>query len=137
MKLDMPNPHAIFIHDTPAKSLFAAPARAFSHGCIRAERASELGMLMAMLGGGLTREEVVAHTLSGVYTKVPMTRTFPVYITYFTMARDVTGGMRNFADIYGRDAPVLAALKAPRQLHTDQRTSSEKVIEIVDDLGAV
>ena len=136
MKLDMPNPHAIFIHDTPAKSLFAAPNRAFSHGCIRTERASELGMLMAMLGGGLTKEEGVAHTLSGVYTKVPMTKTFPIYITYFTMARDVTGGMRKFADVYGRDAPVLAALKAPRQLHTDQRTSSEKVIEIVDDLGA-
>ena len=137
MKLDMPNPHAIFIHDTPAKSLFAAPNRAYSHGCIRTERASELGMLMAMLGGGLTKEEGVAHTLSGVYTKVPMTKTFPIYITYFTMARDVTGGMRKFADIYGRDAPVLAALKAPRQLHTDQRKSNEKVIEIVDDLGAV
>ena len=137
MKLDMPNPHAIFIHDTPAKPLFNAPARAFSHGCIRTERASELGMLMAMLGGGLTKEEGVAHTLSGVYTKVPMTKTFPIYITYFTMARDVTGGMRKFADIYGRDAPVLAALKAPRQLHTDQRMSNEKVIEIVDDLGAV
>ena len=66
-----------------------------------------------------------------------MTKTFPIYITYFTMARDVTGGMRKFADIYGRDAPVLAALKAPRQLHTDQRKSNEKVIEIVDDLGAV
>ena len=137
MKLDMPNPHAIFVHDTPAKPLFAAPARAFSHGCIRTERASELGMLMAMLGGGLTKEEGVAHTLSGVYTKVPMTKTFPIYITYFTMARDVTGAMRKFADIYGRDAPVLAALKAPRQLHTDQRKSSEKVIEIIDDLGAV
>ncbi|MDP3674021.1 MAG: L,D-transpeptidase family protein [Novosphingobium sp.] len=137
MKLDMPNPHAIFVHDTPAKSLFAAPNRAFSHGCIRTERASELGMLMAMLGGGLTKEEGVAHTLSGEYTKVPMTKTFPVYITYFTMARDVTGGMRKFADIYGRDAPVLTALKAPRQLHTDQRKSNEKVIEIVDDLGAV
>jgi murein L,D-transpeptidase YcbB/YkuD len=137
MKLDMPNPHAIFVHDTPAKALFSAPSRAFSHGCIRTERASELGMLMAMLGGGLTKEEGVEHTLSGIYTKVPMTKTFPIYITYFTMARDVTGQLRSYADIYGRDAPVLTALKAPRQLHTDQRTSSEKVIEIVDDLGAV
>ena len=31
--------------------------------------------------GGLTKEEGVNHTLSGVYTKVPMTKTFPVYIT--------------------------------------------------------
>jgi len=137
VKLDMPNPHAIFLHDTPAKSLFAAPARAFSHGCIRVDRASEMGMLMAMLGGGLTKEQGVELTLNGTYTKVPMTKTFPVYITYFTMARDVTGQMKKFADIYGRDAPVLASFKAPRQLHTEQRTSSEKVIEIVDDLGAV
>ena len=136
MKLDMPNPHAIFLHDTPAKSLFAAPNRAFSHGCIRVERASELGMLMAMLGAGLSKEEGVGHTLSGVYTKVPMTKTFPVYITYFTMARDVNGQLRKFADVYGRDTPVLASLKAPRRLHTDQRTSSEPVVEIVDNLGA-
>lgn len=135
MKLDMPNPHAIFVHDTPAKSLFAATDRAFSHGCIRAERASELGMLMAMLGGGLTKEEGVAHTLSGVYTKVPMTKTFPIYITYFTMARDVSGELKKFADIYGRDKPVLAAFAKPRQLHTEQRTTSEKVVEIVDDLS--
>ena len=137
MKLDMPNPHAIFLHDTPAKALFNAPNRAFSHGCVRVERATELGMLMAMLGADLTKEEGVHHTLSGEYTKVPMTKTFPIYITYFTMARDVNGELRKFADIYGRDKPVLASFKAPRQLHTDQRKSNEKVIEIVDDLGAV
>ena len=135
MKLDMPNPHAIFIHDTPAKALFGSVNRAFSHGCIRSERASELGILMAMLGGGLTRDEGVAHTLSGVYTKVPMTKTFPVYITYFTMARDVGGNLTKFADIYGRDKPVLAAFAKPRQLHTDQRTTSEEVVEIVDNLS--
>jgi murein L,D-transpeptidase YcbB/YkuD len=137
MKLDMPNPHAIFIHDTSSRHLFAAPERAFSHGCIRADRASELGMLMAMLGAGLTKEQGIAHTLSGEYAKVPMTKTFPVYITYFTMARDVNGAMRKFNDIYGRDAPVLASFTKPRQLHTEQRTTSEPVVEIVDDLGAI
>ncbi|MET0251639.1 MAG: L,D-transpeptidase family protein [Novosphingobium sp.] len=134
MKLDMPNPHAIFIHDTPAKALFNAEGRAFSHGCIRTDRASELGMLMAMLGAGLTKEEGVANTLSGVYTKVPMTKTFPVYITYFTYARDVNGALRKFTDIYGRDAPVVASFAKPRQLHTMQRTSSEPVVEMVDPL---
>ncbi|MFC4294246.1 L,D-transpeptidase family protein [Novosphingobium tardum] len=130
MKLDMPNPHAIFIHDTPSKGLFNAEARAFSHGCIRTERATELGMLMAMLGAGLTREEGIANTLSGVYTKVPMTKTFPIYITYFTMARDVNGELKTFKDIYGRDAPVLASFAAPRQLHTTQRASNEAVVAL-------
>ena len=39
MKLDMPNRHAIFFHDTPAKALFARDSRALSHGCIRVQGA--------------------------------------------------------------------------------------------------
>lgn len=137
MKIDMPNPHAIYLHDTPSKALFGTPVRAYSHGCIRTENAVELGMTMAILGAQMSKEEVNAISLSREYTKVPMTRTFPVYLTYFTMARDIDGILKTFGDIYGRDKPVLASFKAPRQLHTDQRKSNEKVIEIVDDLGAV
>lgn len=57
VKLDMPNPHAIFLHDTPARQLFESSDRARSHGCIRVERALEMAMTMAILGGGATREE--------------------------------------------------------------------------------
>src|SRR3546814_1081190 len=35
MKLMMPNPYSIYLHDTPAQSLFARDVRAFSHGCVR------------------------------------------------------------------------------------------------------
>src|SRR5690606_27301393 len=52
MKLDMPNPHAIFLHDTPARNLFANANRALSHGCVRVERALELAMTVAILGQG-------------------------------------------------------------------------------------
>ena len=37
VKIEMPNPHAIYLHDTPAQALFARPVRAFSHGCIRTQ----------------------------------------------------------------------------------------------------
>ena len=37
MKLDMPNEHAIFIHDTPSRGLFNQTFRALSHGCVRVE----------------------------------------------------------------------------------------------------
>jgi murein L,D-transpeptidase YcbB/YkuD len=50
VKLDMPNEFAIYIHDTPNRNLFAQENRALSHGCIRAERATELAMTMAILG---------------------------------------------------------------------------------------
>jgi murein L,D-transpeptidase YcbB/YkuD len=130
IKLDMPNPHAIFLHDTPGKDAFNLDVRALSHGCIRTERALEMGMTMAILGGGVTKEEAVTIANSGEYTKVALKKTFPVYITYFTMAQDIDGKMRSFADIYGRDAPVLASFNAPRQLKTGARTTGEAVVPI-------
>lgn len=133
MKLDMPNPHAIFLHDTPNRNLFANDNRALSHGCVRTERALELAMTIAILGQGATRDEAVAISTSGDYTRVPVKKAMPVYITYFTMARDIDGALQTFADIYGRDAPVLASFEAPR-VGNRARTSSEEVIEIVDDL---
>ena len=134
MKLDMPNPHAIFVHDTPSRRLFNLDARALSHGCIRTERASELGMTMAILGAGMTPEEGIAHSTSRKYTLVPMTKTFPIYITYFTMATDVAGKMRAFNDLYQRDAPVLTSFASPRKLWDGQRTSKEAIIKLDNPL---
>ena len=133
MKLDMPNPHAIFLHDTPNRNLFNAENRALSHGCVRTERALELAMTIAILGQGVTRDEAVEISTSGDYTRVPVKKTMRVYITYFTMARDIDGELKTFNDIYGRDAPVLASFNAPR-VGNRARVTSEEVIEIVDDL---
>ncbi len=134
MKIHMPNKHAIYLHDTPSKALFNTPVRAYSHGCIRTERAVELGMTMAILGADMTPEEGVAHATSGIYTKVEMTKTFPVYITYFTMAQDITGKMSTFSDIYGRDKPVIDSFNAPRQVKTTQRVTTEPVIQLDNPL---
>jgi murein L,D-transpeptidase YcbB/YkuD len=101
---------------------------------VRTERAVELGMTMAILGAGLTPQQAVDYNLSGKYTRVPMTRTFPVYLTYFTMARDIDGKLGTFKDIYGRDAPVLASFAAPREPWNGQRTSSEAVIKLDNPL---
>ena len=133
MKLDMPNPHAIFLHDTPSRGLFQNASRALSHGCVRVERALELAMTIAILGQGAGRDEAVAISTSGEYTRVPVKKSMPVYITYFTMARDIDGELNSFKDIYGRDAPVLASFNAPR-VGNRARVTSEEVIEIVDDL---
>jgi murein L,D-transpeptidase YcbB/YkuD len=133
MKLDMPNPHAIFLHDTPSRGLFNAESRALSHGCVRVERALELAMTIAILGQGASRDEAVAISTSGEYTRVPVVKSMPVYITYFTMARDIDGTLRTFNDIYGRDAPVLASFNAPR-VGNRARVTDEEVVPIVDDL---
>lgn len=133
MKLDMPNAHAIFLHDTPSRHLFANDNRALSHGCIRTERALELAITMAILGQGATKEEAVEIATSGEYTRVPIEKRLPVYITYFTMATDINGELKSFNDLYGRDAPVLASLDQPRVANRGV-SSDEEVIVIEDDL---
>ncbi|MCJ2187034.1 L,D-transpeptidase family protein [Novosphingobium beihaiensis] len=134
VKIDMPNPHAIYLHDTPAKWAFNKKVRAFSHGCIRTERAVELGMTMAILGAQMPASEVADISSSRKYTKVAMTRTFPVYLTYFTYARSIDGDLKAFDDIYGRDKPVLASFTQPRELKTTQRKSDEEVIKLDNPL---
>lgn len=140
MKLDMPNEHAIFLHDTPARGLFAQDNRALSHGCVRVENAREVAMTMSMLGNMKTKEdipviqaEVSEITKGGKYTRYALANQWPVYLTYFTMASDVDGKMTAFKDIYDRDAPVLASFDKPRQTNRARKTD-EAVVEIVDDL---
>ncbi len=132
MKLDMPNQHAIFLHDTPARGLFNQADRALSHGCVRTERASELAITLSILQAGITAEQGVETIKSGKYTRVGFVKPIPVYIAYFTMGSDIDGQLRTFNDIYGRDAPVLASLDAPR-VADRPRVTGEEVIELLDD----
>ena len=132
MKLDMPNRHAIFFHDTPSRNLFSQANRALSHGCIRTERATELALTLAILQAGLTADEGVEMLASGEYTRVEFNSKMPAYITYFTMGTNIDGKMTTFSDIYGRDDAVLAAFDAPRKANRS-RVTDEEIIEIVND----
>lgn len=140
MKLDMPNKHAIFLHDTPSRGLFSRTSRALSHGCIRVERARELAITVAILGNAANTDEArqaaaaraVDVSASGKYTKMRVDKEMPVYITYFTMAQDIEGNLSTFSDIYGRDAPVIASLGAPRQ-ENRSRVTGEQIIPIEND----
>ncbi|MEM1052201.1 MAG: L,D-transpeptidase family protein [Pseudomonadota bacterium] len=128
MKLEMPNRHAIFFHDTPSRHLFNNNMRALSHGCIRTERALELAITMAILGKGATKDEAVAIATSGEYTKVMIEKKMPAYITYFTMGVDIDGNLRSFDDIYGRDKPVFASLDKPRVQNRSGESDDEVIV---------
>jgi L,D-transpeptidase YcbB len=115
MKIDMPNPDAIFIHDTPNRGLFNRPTpRAMSHGCVRTDRAYELGILLGILQSGRESTELAELIKKGKTEKVPFKEPIPVAITYFTYGTGMDGKVQAFGDIYGRDAPVIAALDKPR-----------------------
>jgi len=107
MKLEMLNPHAIYLHDTPSKNAFNAEKRAFSHGCIRTEKALHFSGLMAVMFAGATPEEFGEVVASGKTTRFEFEQPFPVYVAYWTAIPDDKGGVKKLADLYGRDAPVV------------------------------
>lgn len=106
MKLVMPNPYSVYLHDTPSKNLFDRDIRAFSHGCVRVGGAIEFAT--NLLSPALSREKVDAIVASGKTVTVQLPHHLPVYITYFTAAGDASGGLVFKPDIYGRDAAALS-----------------------------
>lgn len=114
VKLDMPNEHSVFLHDTPARQRFEDDYRALSHGCIRTDKALEFAFALATEDGGIPQEEAQRISDSGVYTRVPLAQPIPVHIAYFTFGRNADGEMEHFADIYDRDQAAIAGLSAPK-----------------------
>ncbi len=113
MKMEMLNEHAIYLHDTPSKGAFNAAARAFSHGCIRTEKALHFSGLMAVMFAGRSPEEFGEAIASGKTTRFGFENPFPVYVAYWTVIPDGKGGTKKLADLYGRDAPVVASFAKP------------------------
>jgi hypothetical protein len=64
MKIEMPNPYSVYMHDTPARGLFTLGYRAFSHGCVRVGDA--MGFAATLLADRYTRAQV--DKLAGIPT---------------------------------------------------------------------
>jgi murein L,D-transpeptidase YcbB/YkuD len=110
VKFMFPNQHAIYLHDTPLKKLFERDVRTFSHGCVRVQKAFDLAY--ALLEGQV--EDPVASferwLSTGRERRIDLDRPVRVYLTYRTVWQDRDGAIQYRADVYGRDARVLAAL---------------------------
>src|ERR1700741_4558810 len=46
VKFMFPNQYNVYLHDTPADSLFARATRSFSHGCVRVEQPDALAQFV-------------------------------------------------------------------------------------------
>jgi len=112
VKFMFPNDHAVYLHDTPSKSLFEKDERAFSSGCIRVQDPLQLAEIL--LGGqkGWSRADIDRTIATGKTTSVTLAKPVPVWLTYWTAWVDGDGAVDFRRDLYGRDAKVLAALGA-------------------------
>jgi murein L,D-transpeptidase YcbB/YkuD len=112
VKFVFPNPYDIYLHDTPAKELFAHDMRAYSHGCVRL---SEPLKFAHVLLARQTADPVAffdERLQTGAETRVNLEQKVPVHIDYRTAFTEVTGGLQFRRDVYGRDADIWRALEA-------------------------
>ncbi|WP_309601479.1 L,D-transpeptidase family protein [Sphingomonas sp.] len=111
VKFVMQNGQNIYLHDTNARSRFNSQLRALSHGCIRTENIMDLAKeLLGDDAGEWTPEKVDETVASGKSVMAKFVKPLPVYIVYFSAAALNDGKIVPYADLYGRDAKVIAAL---------------------------
>lgn len=111
IKFVMPNPKAIYLHDTNAKSRFNSRVRAFSHGCIRTKDIDKLASILLEQGGTEWTAEKVQETIaSGKTVQANFPKPLPVYIVYMSSAATVEGKIVDYSDVYNRDGKAIAAL---------------------------
>jgi murein L,D-transpeptidase YcbB/YkuD len=111
VKFMFPNEHSVYLHSTPAQSLFSQSRRDFSHGCIRVQQPTELAAYLLRNQPPWTLEKVRTAMQTGpnnqqVNLKVPI----PVLILYITAVAEEDGSVHFFNDIYGHDKSLEALL---------------------------
>ena len=110
VKFLFPNVYNIYLHDTPAKSLFQENARAFSHGCIRLAAPKQLANYLLSDRLEWTSDKIDKAMTLKKETWVTLKKPVPVFITYFTSWVSKDGSLNFRDDIYGHDAKIRAQL---------------------------
>ena len=109
VKIIYPNKYLIYLHDTPAQSLFSQNQRAASHGCVRVENAVGLAGYVVDAQDDWNEEKIKEIIESGKTTKVKIHRPIRVHHFYWTAWRD--GGKTVFSpDVYELDKNIYTKL---------------------------
>ncbi|WP_095597112.1 L,D-transpeptidase family protein [Actibacterium pelagium] len=110
VKFMFPNPHNIYLHDTPHKSLFGRQTRAFSHGCIRLRDPFDFAYALLSKQTNDPQGFFKARLSTGKETRVDLKDPLQVHLIYRTAYTNAKGRTQFRDDIYGRDAAIFKAL---------------------------
>jgi len=118
VKFMFPNKHAVYMHDTPSKSLFKASVRTFSHGCIRVQDPVTFAELLLGEDRGMSASQVRALAKPGARenNQINLSRHIPVHMVYFTRWVGDDGKLAAFKDIYGHEERIRLALAGKMNL---------------------
>ncbi len=114
IKFMFPNQFAVYLHDTPNRSLFKRVQRDLSSGCIRVESPAALANFVLKGDEHWTPEALAEIIESGETRTIRIKHPLPVHLLYMTAWADETGVIQFRGDIYGRDQDLAQALNQRR-----------------------
>ncbi len=103
VKFMFPNTFNVYLHDTPADSLFARAARSLSHGCVRVEQPEALAQYVLADQPSWTPEKIQTAMHGDEETTVKLREPIPVYLGYWTARVSPDGVLQFRSDVYGVD----------------------------------
>jgi L,D-transpeptidase YcbB len=110
VKFMFPNQYNVYLHDTPADSLFARATRSLSHGCVRVEQPDALAQYVLRDQPAWTPEHIDEAMHGEEETIVKLKAPLPVYLGYWTARVSSDGVMQFRRDVYGVDGHQAALL---------------------------
>ena len=120
-KFMFPNQHAVYLHGTPAKSLFQRSKRDFSHGCVRLADPAALAEYVLGREQGWSGERIKDLIDSGRRKVVSLSTPLPVYLMYATAAADAGGKVYFAQDVYRFDQHKKQELASMRPINPARR----------------
>jgi len=112
VRINIPSPHGVYMHDTPAKGIFGDDYRFVSSGCIRVQNVRDYIAWLLKDTPGWDRAKIDQIIQSGERINARLAQPVPCYWVYVTAWATPDGGVQFRDDIYNKDglgpAPVAA-----------------------------
>ncbi|MFH6784345.1 MULTISPECIES: L,D-transpeptidase family protein [Methylobacterium] len=125
VRINIPNPHGVYMHDTPAKGIFGDDFRFVSSGCVRVQNVREYVSWILQGTPNANPDTIEAIIQGGQRVDARPVAPIPVYWTYITAWSTPDGLVQFRDDIYKRDgagaptASMAAAAAGPRNFNPD------------------
>jgi murein L,D-transpeptidase YcbB/YkuD len=110
VKFMFPNQFNVYLHDTPADSLFERASRSLSHGCVRLEQPEKLAAYVLRDQSEWTPEKIASAMHANEERIVKLKRRIPVYLGYWTSRVGADGVVHFRKDVYGVEGRLSARL---------------------------
>ncbi len=119
VRINIPSPHGVYMHDTPSKGIFGDDYRFVSSGCIRVQNVRDYIAFLLKETPGWDRAKIDETIASGERVNARIANPVPCYWVYITAWATPDGGVQFRDDIYNKDGlgPVpVAALQGDQDI---------------------